>query len=178
MSDNKPQPADEDPQEDKPNRLVAGSLNRWDSLMDRLINEARAAGKFDDLRNEGRPLVVDENPHAGDKALAYKLLKDNDFTLPWIATRRDLLTDLARWRGKLRRFGHKFSVEWRTATTPEAQGMQRHRWRRMVADWEAELALLNRRIQVLNLQLPSQSLALVPLDMDEELRRIGARRDP
>ena len=177
MSDKEQKPAGDEETGQERRRLVAGFLHGWDTLMDRLINDARSEGKFDNLRNEGRPLTLDENPHAGDKALAYKLLKDNDFTLPWIAERRDLLQDLERWRGKLQRFWKKYSVEWRTATTPEIQGMQRHRWRHMVAEWEKELDAFNRRLEVINLQVPTQSLALVPLDMDAELRRIGAPRD-
>ena len=78
----------EDAPEEKKSRFRRITLSGWNSLIDDIINEARDDGKFDNLTGEGKPLDLEENPYADDKQLAYKLLKDNDFTLPWIDERK------------------------------------------------------------------------------------------
>jgi len=42
----------------------------WESVSERIIREAQEPGGSDDLPAHGRPLRMDENPHAGDMALA------------------------------------------------------------------------------------------------------------
>lgn len=171
MSDDLSTPDAEEPRREHRYR---GGIQYWDNLMDRLIQEARDAGKFDNLRGEGQPLEMDDNPHAGDKRLAYKILKDNDYTLPWIADRKALLEDIERWRLKIERFWKQFDLEWQTTASPSQEAIIRERWRRQCAAWDGEIGVLNRRIHNLNLQLPTLSLNLVPLSLRDELRRRGA----
>ena len=61
-------------------------MENWQKSIDQQIEEAQRSGKFDNLPGKGKPLKLNENPFQ-DPALdaAYTLLKDNDFTLPWIA---------------------------------------------------------------------------------------------
>lgn len=56
----------------------------WESLTERLIREAQEDGRFDDLPSRGRPLQVDDDPHAGDMALAYHVLRNARIAPPWI----------------------------------------------------------------------------------------------
>ena len=59
--------------------------------IEELIQRAIQEGKFSDLPGKGKPLRLDENPHADpDWQLAYHLLKENSFSLPWLELRQEL----------------------------------------------------------------------------------------
>ena len=62
----------------------------WESLIDRQIREAMEEGKFDDLPHRGAPLPNDDNPYAGDWALAFHMLKNEGVAPPWIEARKEL----------------------------------------------------------------------------------------
>jgi len=47
-----------------------------ETLTERLIREAQEAGRFDDLPGHGRPLVLDDDTHAGEMALANLVLRN------------------------------------------------------------------------------------------------------
>ncbi len=47
-------------------------------IVEQRIQEAREEGKFDNLKGAGKPLRLDEDVWAGEKAMAYHLLKSND----------------------------------------------------------------------------------------------------
>jgi DnaJ family protein C protein 28 len=49
----------------------------WASLVDEKIRAAMARGEFDDLAGAGKPLVIEENPYAGDRAMGYNFLKSH-----------------------------------------------------------------------------------------------------
>jgi hypothetical protein len=59
-----------------------------ETLVERLIREAQERGEFDDLGPRGR-LEVDENPYAGDRALAFHLLRNAGVAPPWIEADRE-----------------------------------------------------------------------------------------
>src|SRR5579885_3496730 len=46
------------------------------------IREAQERGEFDNLRGAGKPLNLEEEHLAGEKTLAYRLLKSNDYAPP------------------------------------------------------------------------------------------------
>lgn len=84
--------------QDPPAHLVerrdAGERRRtapsWESLTDRLIREAQERGDFDDLPGRGRPLRLDENPYAGDMALAFHVLRNAGAAPPWVEANKEL----------------------------------------------------------------------------------------
>jgi DnaJ family protein C protein 28 len=53
----------------------------WQTLADERIREAMAAGAFDNLPGAGKPLNLDENSYAGDRQMAFHVLKSSG-TLP------------------------------------------------------------------------------------------------
>ena len=57
--------------------------------LDEQIRQAIARGDFDNLPGKGKPLDLSENPHEDPGwRMAYRILKENGYTLPWIETRR------------------------------------------------------------------------------------------
>lgn len=69
---------------------------RWADVVEQQIAEARERGEFDNLRGTGQPLHLEKNVYAGDKALAYSLLKNNDLAPPEIERGKEIDAELAR----------------------------------------------------------------------------------
>jgi len=146
------------------------------SMIERIIDDAQAKGAFDNLPGQGKPLALDEkNPFAGDRELAYKLLKDNDYTLPWIAGRNSLLEKIAAFRQELRRTWSQFEARYRSAPGEAYAAALRVKWRQRYAELVAETGDLNRQIANLNLQLPVSQLEILTLDLERELAAVGGR---
>jgi DnaJ family protein C protein 28 len=71
-------------------------LQRWADLVDEQIREAQERGDFDNLPGAGKPLNLDDNPYAGDRALAFHLLKQNDLLPRELDIGREVDAELAR----------------------------------------------------------------------------------
>lgn len=66
-------------------------------IVEQRIEEARAAGKFDNLSGAGRPLPRDDSDvWAGERALAYHLLKSNDVAPQELERGREIDQELER----------------------------------------------------------------------------------
>jgi DnaJ homolog subfamily C member 28 len=65
-------------------------------IIEQRIQEAQEEGKFDNLSGAGKPLRLDENIWAGDKAMAYHLLKSNDVAPQELERGREIDHELAR----------------------------------------------------------------------------------
>lgn len=144
------------------------------SMVERIIDDAQAKGAFDNLPGQGRPLALDEhNPFAGDRESAYKLLKDNDYTLPWIADRNDILEKIAAFRRKMERVWRQSDWGYRTAPDEAYRAGLRRKWRQRYQELGVEIAALNREIDSLNLRVPVTRLEILKLDLDRELTACG-----
>jgi DnaJ family protein C protein 28 len=75
-------------------RRYPAQVRRWEDSVEQQITEARERGEFDNLRGQGRPLRLDSNPFAKDKALAYSLLKNNHIAPPEIERGKQIDEDL------------------------------------------------------------------------------------
>jgi DnaJ family protein C protein 28 len=69
---------------------------QWSDVVEEILNEAQARGDFDNLPGKGQPQRFDDDFYAGDKALAYRLLKNNDVAPPEIERGREIDAELAR----------------------------------------------------------------------------------
>lgn len=68
----------------------------WRSHIEEMIQEAQREGKFDNLRGTGQPLQIEENIHAGDRALAYSLLKSNGYAPAEVERGKEIDVELRR----------------------------------------------------------------------------------
>lgn len=148
----------------------------YKSIVDQLIEEAQERGDFDDLAGTGKPLNLDENHFAGDMQLAYKMLKDNDFTLPWIADRNDLLDEITKLRAKIKHQWALFGPQVVAMARGGQMPMAKRRWTALTAQWQVSIEMLNRRIQDVNFSIPVRRLEIVKLGIEAELTRIGVGR--
>ena len=70
-------PNPSDSQSPEPTTPYKRTPQSWQTLADERIREAMAQGAFDNLPNAGKPLPLDDNPYAGDRAMAFRVLKSH-----------------------------------------------------------------------------------------------------
>jgi len=135
----------------------------WRDLVERRIQEAMAAGTFDNLPGQGKPLHLDRNPYLDPSLeLAYGLLKNNGYAPEWIGRDQEIRSELEAARARLR-------AAW---AQRQAQTADEVAWQAAVARFEEALTQLNRKIDDFNLVVPILSCQRVRLRLTDELRRL------
>lgn len=132
-------------------------LRRWADAVEEQIREATERGDFDNLDGKGKPLNLEQNVFAGDKALAYSLLKNNHLAPPEIERGREIDADLARADGLLKTLRHRY------ATLRSKRGILSAGDRRAynvvrdntAARYESALRAINSKILSLNITAPA-----------------------
>lgn len=76
--------------------LARARTRRRADLIEELLEDARARGEFDNLKGAGQPLDLQRDVYAGDKALAYSLLKNNSMAPPEIERGKEIDAEQAR----------------------------------------------------------------------------------
>lgn len=132
-------------------------LRRWADAVEEQIREATERGDFDNLSGSGKPLNLEQNVFAGDKALAYSLLKNNHLAPPEIERGREIDADLARAEGLLKTLRHRRdSLRARHgklfASDRRAYNVTRDNTR---ARYETALRAVNSKILSLNITAPA-----------------------
>ena len=142
-----------------------------------LIQRAIQEGKFSDLPGKGKPLRLDDNPHADpDWQLAYHLLKENGFSLPWLELRQEIEKEVEAARQSL-----KQAWEWRQSALADKALVEKPQ--QLFAEREAEfqralrvfgeqIARINQRIFDYNLQTPSDRFQMLKLNLEQEIKQI------
>lgn len=135
-----------------------GALPVRETLIDRQIREAMESGAFDDLPYRGERIPIDDDPAAGDWALANHVLKNARMVPPWIATDQEVRRLLAQRDAILER-------------APRARTqMARDRDRR---ELEAVVAAANRAIAILDHEAPTERQHRRRLRLDDELAALA-----
>jgi DnaJ homolog subfamily C member 28 len=141
-----------------------------------LIQRAIQEGKFSDLPGKGKPLRLDDNPLADpDWQLAYHLLKENGFSLPWLELRQELEKEIEAARQSL-----KQAWEWRQSAAvqkpavgqpPPAAELEAG-FQRALRVFCEQVARINGRIFDYNLQTPADRFQMLKLDLQQEIKQI------
>jgi DnaJ family protein C protein 28 len=142
--------------------------------IEELMRQAMAKGKFDDLPGKGKPLRLDEiNPHADPEwELAYRMLKEAGYSLPWIEALREIETDLEAAGNELRLAYERYTA----AMAGEPNKVSRADWERSQSAFKEKLDAINQRIRVVNLQVPNSHFQRPVVIFEEELKRITGGR--
>jgi DnaJ family protein C protein 28 len=135
------------------------------------LRKAMEEGKFDNLPGKGKPLHLDDsNPHADPEwELAYHMLKDSGFSLPWIETIREIEQDIEAARKDL-----QIAWDWYQASKVESHhgSGPSAAWERSQSSFKDKLASLNQRIRDYNLLVPNTRFQRPMLNFDQELKKI------
>lgn len=146
----------------------------WRSAVDRLIDEAQKKGVFDNLPGKGRPLNLKKNPYAPDHSLAYELLQNNNYTLPWIADRNLVLEEIAAFRQELQQLWRRQQARLEGTLEPAREAALGQQWQVVVQGMGERVSELNKEIADVNLSIPVARLEILKLNLQSELERIGA----
>ena len=130
----------------------------WESLVERQIREAMDEGAFDRLPLEGRPLPADELAAAGDRAMAYRVLRNAGIAPPWIEADKEVRALLAARDALLER-------------APRYGPLSRPRAR---AEFDRIVEAANRAIERLNAEAPTDRQHRRPLDAVAERASLEA----
>lgn len=159
-------------------RRREGYLEDLRSVVERIIDDAQAKGAFENLPGRGKPLQLDApNPYAAGQEMAYKLLKDNDYTLPWIANRQEMLARIATFRADIAGRWHTYHHYYQHAPAGAHRTALESEWRRIYAELQERLQKLNKEITALNLTIPVSRLEVLKLNLDRELAQLGGGRE-
>jgi DnaJ homolog subfamily C member 28 len=134
------------------------------------IRKAIEEGQFDNLPGKGKPLNLDENVHEDPEwRMAYHVLKNAGYTLPWIEKRQEILTALDLHRQTLRR-----AWTWRREALAKSQPFNEveAEWQRALATFHEQLAGLDQRDRDLNLEIPTERFQLPRLKIEKEVTAI------
>lgn len=134
------------------------------------IRRAIENGEFDDLPGKGKPLHLEENPFEDpDWHLANKVLRDGGFTLPWIEKRKDIEERLAAALAVLGQAWLRRNNDLQTAQGTDWIEMQ---WRQAEEVFRSECAELNKLIFSYNLEVPTQQVQRLPIQVEREIQKI------
>lgn len=141
-------------------------MNTMDEIekgIDETIRKAMREGYFKNLPGAGKPLRLDSNPHENpDWSLAFHLLKENDFTLPWLAERNEIEKDLEAAKNKLQ-------TDWEWA---KVHSEQQGEWLNAQEKFRQRVTEINKRIQNYNLSVPSSGFQRLSVNADREIKRL------
>jgi DnaJ homolog subfamily C member 28 len=145
--------------------------------IEELLQRAIREGKFDHLPGKGQPLRLDDNPYADpDWQLAYHLLKQNGFALPWLELRQELETEIETARHALLQaweWLNSISADQTQASKSQPPGAEKEAvYQRALQKFTEEVAHLNQRIFDYNLQAPLERFQMRKLDLQGEVSRI------
>lgn len=162
----------------------------WESWIDEQIRLAQEQGQFENLPGRGKPLDLATNPHAGDRELAFKILRDAGFAPEWIELDKAIRVRLERSRLALLRAwewyrdsarGSDSAPDRPTLTRPRGwrspARAERHltAWQAAVATFHREVADINQQIAELNLKVPSPRFQRLKVDAEQEVRSLEER---
>ena len=135
------------------------------------LRKAIEEGKFDDLPGKGKPLHLDENnPNADpDWELAYHLIKESGYTLPWIETIREIERDIDAASQELLR-AWKWRLIYLSACVPDEKASAE--WERALEVFKDKLPALNQRIRDYNLEVPNSRFQRSILNFEREVANI------
>ena len=134
------------------------------------IRKAMEDGYFNNLPGKGKPLKLDENPFEDPEwHLAFKALKDNDFTLPWIEKRQAIDAELEAARQSLRQ---AWGWHIQALAAGRDPAFVKAEWSRAERSFREKIAGLNRRIRDYNLEAPLLQFHRLMIKADREIEAI------
>ncbi|RME86410.1 MAG: DUF1992 domain-containing protein [Caldilineae bacterium] len=144
----------------------------WESWIEELIRDAQARGEFDNLPGKGKPLPSRRNPFLPeDRQMAYDLVQNSGYTLPWIDEGKEIDRRIARAREKLQRDYRWYRSRQARASTVELIEIEGI-WLRYRQAFAHEVDAINRVIDTYNLKVPALQFQKPRLILAEELARV------
>lgn len=146
------------------------SEQAWSDLITQRIEEAMAAGAFDNLPGKGKPVSVAPEPFVpAEMQMANSLLKNNGLSPAWISERKDVLAAIAAIRSQIASAKTAYGRMLDNTQDAKKRAQLESAWLSQVERWRQEIVHLNRRIELYNLTQPIAHLEIFKLDLKTEL---------
>jgi hypothetical protein len=134
--------------------------------IDRAIRRAMDAGKFDNLKGQGKPFPTDDNPWEDRESwAANRMLKSAGFSLPWIEERREIEEQIVMARASLIR-------SWRYHRDMPPGELNDEGWARALIGFRTRGIDINKQIRTYNLKTPILEMQLLVIDVEREIRLV------
>lgn len=163
------QNADEDEQKRRASRLNSRHFQHY---IEEQIQEAVARGEFDNLPGTGKPLNLEDDALSGEKASAYRLLKQNGYAPPEI----ELLKEIRRENERIEQHLNRLRAQYRTLrarrVAPFASEKRAYNdaVEKAATAYEETLRTLNRKILTFNLSVPA-SMHMTFLEVEKKVQQ-------
>jgi hypothetical protein len=132
-------------------------MNIFEWIAEQKIRKALEDGSFEGLSGFGKPLDMKANPfEPEDQRLAFHILKNNGYSLPWLDRKAEIDRTLEAFRANLR--------------SCLAQAGKDKPDRTLLGKFAWEMAKINRLIIDYNLSVPLDSLQRPLVDLEVEMR--------
>ncbi len=146
-------------------------------LIEDLIQDGQDRGVFDNLSGKGKPLDLGSNLYEGDRKLANQLMKEHDVVPPWLARRSQAAEAADELRQDFDRRWRRHEQAYRLVRDDGRRKALALSWRSHCRRWEAEIVEVNTLVDEFNLRRPINGMELIKLRLNDELKRVGARRE-
>jgi hypothetical protein len=134
----------------------------FQSLIDKLVGDAKAKGEFDELAGSGKPLATsDDALVAEEDRLGFRMLKSHGFAPPWMEARQDVEQERGRVQAWLKRTNSRWATMAETSRVAA-----RVEYRQLLTD-------LRRMILNYNLTAPAVAGQIDGIDIENEVRQLG-----
>jgi DnaJ homolog subfamily C member 28 len=131
--------------------------------VDDAIRKAMEEGQFNNLPGAGKPLRFEDHPYEDPGwSLAFHMLKVNEFTLPWIADRKEIEAELEAARQSLLQ-AHRARHSTLAGET---------NWQQAESIFRESVARLNKRIRSYNLSVPSAKFQRMLIQVEREIAQV------
>jgi DnaJ family protein C protein 28 len=149
-------------------------MTNWDRWIEQQIQKAIEDGAFENLPGQGKPLNLEEDVFLDpDWRVAYRLLRSNGFSLPWIENRKDIEQQIKTAREGLKRAWDWHQEQEDAGVDPASLKLE---WARFIGIFRQQVDAVNRQITDYNLEAPALSLQLVALDPEREIAAVSQSR--
>ncbi len=121
------------------------------------IHDAMERGLFDNLPGYGKPLQLDENVYAGERAIGYHLLKNNGYAPAEVELIKEIRGERERAEAKLAQLARR-SKTLRMRRVPPFPSEKRAfnaSVEKVAEEYERTLRSINQKILTLNIKSPS-----------------------
>lgn len=143
--------------------------------IDEIIRRAMEEGKFDDLPGKGKPLELDENPHADPEwQAAHHILKSGGFSLPWIESLREIEDQLQATRAAMARTWAWYQSGLTQNKSPNQLNIELERATEKFHD---QISAINQDIRSYNLEVPNERFQLQLINAEQEIKHIKGSQD-
>lgn len=135
--------------------------------VERTIRQAIEEGQFEDLPGKGKPLKLDQNPYEDPEwRLAYRVLRNGGFSLPWIEARKEIENELEAARLSLGATWSRLETDLSTVQSVTDRDAE---WHRAIELFRERIDKINQLISSYNLRVPSSRFQMNKKDVDREI---------